>query len=196
VLPWGKCLLSSILFHCCFYFAPPHSLINELHAGLVMILSLHLLPSYINARTAPCPGPHFLDFLSPSLSQLFTAWVTSWSWKQLKLFYFSITTLWSHPARWLQLSTLSRLLNQLPVLWSCFKLIWPLTLSIALLINLFSFNFCWQMVFSEDLGPCVPNGRIQAEHVDGVNWNGFSEGRGVTHSARWGKRKRRARVSW
>jgi hypothetical protein len=52
------------------------------------------------------------------------------------------------------------------------------------------------MVFSEDLGSCVPNGRIQAEHVDWVRYNSFIEGRGVTCSARLVKgRRRRAGVS-
>jgi hypothetical protein len=39
-------------------------------------------------------------------------------------------------------------------------------------------------VFSEDLGPCIPNGRIQVGHVDGVRKNNFIEGRRVNHSAR------------
>jgi hypothetical protein len=29
-------------------------------------------------------------------------------------------------------------------------------------------KFYWQMMFSEDLGLCVPDERIQAEHMDGV----------------------------
>jgi hypothetical protein len=40
------------------------------------------------------------------------------------------------------------------------------------------------MMFSEDLGPCVPNERIQAEHVDRVRENSFIYGRVVTCSAR------------
>jgi hypothetical protein len=52
------------------------------------------------------------------------------------------------------------------------------------------------MVFSEDCGPCIPNGRIQAD-MDGVRYNSFIEGRRVTSSARLGKgRRMRARVSW
>jgi hypothetical protein len=39
-------------------------------------------------------------------------------------------------------------------------------------------------VFSEDLGSCIPNGKIQAEHVDGVRYNIYIEGRGVTTFAR------------
>jgi hypothetical protein len=41
-----------------------------------------------------------------------------------------------------------------------------------------------QMVFLKDLGPCVPNGRIQAKHVDGLRWSSFIEGRRVARSAR------------
>jgi hypothetical protein len=40
------------------------------------------------------------------------------------------------------------------------------------------------MVFPKDLGPCVPNGRIQAKHMNGVRENSFIEGRGVIYSAK------------
>jgi hypothetical protein len=43
---------------------------------------------------------------------------------------------------------------------------------------------CYQQSFSEDLGPSTPNGRIQAEYVDGVRQDSFIEERGVTRSAR------------
>jgi hypothetical protein len=36
------------------------------------------------------------------------------------------------------------------------------------LIFQFSVSTCYQQsMFSEDLGPCAPNGRIQVEHMDG-----------------------------
>jgi hypothetical protein len=46
----------------------------------------------------------------------------------------------------------------------------------------------WKKVFT-DLGSCIPNGRIQAEHVDWVRQHSFIEGRGITCQVRKGKRR-------
>jgi hypothetical protein len=55
--------------------------------------------------------------------------------------------------RWIEIKRVSRdsILGSYPLVtsgWCCHK--------------------CYWQLFSEDLGPCTPNGRIQAEHVDGV----------------------------